>query len=557
MLALTTQAQKYVGGDISLLTKYEEANVVYRDKKGTAVQPLEFFKAEGLNAMRVRLFVDPSQATTSEKKNGVCQDLEYVKALGKRIKDAGFKFMLDFHYSDTWADPSKQWTPSAWLSLTDEQLFQKIYDYTKESLQALVAAGAEPDFIQTGNEISYGMLYGKGIITKNTDTETEYQGSSSSYKKCYTSSNANWNRFISLLKKASQACREVCPNAQIILHTERVPNTSTLTYFYDKMKTDGVGYDIIGLSYYPAYHGNINQLRTALNTLESKNYGKNIMIVEMGYPYKWAMDGTIYNLTSTYPYTEEGQRQMTADIITELNQHSSVTGLFWWWLEDNGNANVTGGWWNAGIYNHDTGMPYAAFYELKKFVGGDDSQEQDVTSKYITNPSFDSDISGWANTGGTAEWKQNTWAPMSNYCQFAWTGNAIADQEVVQTVTLPAGTYTLTFNCASDNGSKGVFIIAGDQSTEMGGTGNVETGSITFTLSASAAIKIGLKLQSTTATWVNFDNFVLTQTTGVQSAIVDKQKVDNAWYTLDGRRLAEKPTAKGIYINGGKKIVVK
>ena len=370
VMALTVTAQKYVGGDISMLTKYEDAGVVYKDKNGTTVQPLPFFKEQGMNAMRVRLFVDPSQATTYEKRNGVCQDLDYVKVLGKRIKDAGMKFMLDFHYSDTWADPAKQWTPKSWLTLSDEELYTKIYNYTKECLQALVAAGAEPDFIQTGNEISYGMLYGEGIIKTNTATETTYQESSSTYKKCYTSSTDNWERFTTLLKKAGQACREICPNAKIILHTERTAQPTTLTAFYDKMLAAVVDYDIIGLSYYPAYHNDLATLESALVALENKNYGKDIMIVETGYCYAWALPKTTYDYTATFPYSEEGQRQFTADLITKLNSHESVKGLFWWWPEDNGNKNVTDGWWNAGLFNNNTGKPYAALYELMNFLDG-------------------------------------------------------------------------------------------------------------------------------------------------------------------------------------------
>ena len=107
---LTSHAQFYVGGDISMLPKYETAGVVYKDKAGGTVSDvLSFFKQEGLNAMRVRLFVDP----TKDSDKAVCQDIEYVKQLGKRIKDAGLQLMLDFHYSDTWADPAKQWTPDS------------------------------------------------------------------------------------------------------------------------------------------------------------------------------------------------------------------------------------------------------------------------------------------------------------------------------------------------------------------------------------------------------------------------------------------------------------
>ena len=351
----TLRAQKYVGGDISLLTKYEEAGVVYKDKEGnTVTDVLSFFKQEGLNAMRVRLFVDPSK----DSDKAVCQDIEYVKALGKRIKDTGLKLMLDFHYSDTWADPAKQWTPDAWKSLSNEQLYEKIYEYTKESLEQMVAAGATPDFIQTGNEISYGMMWG-----------TEAEAKDNNNNRCYTNSpEANWTRFINLLKKAGQACREVCPEAKIIIHSERTPKSDVLTDFFDRMTQTTLDYDIIGLSYYPAYHGNLAKLETALTALENKNYGKDIMVVETGYSYAWALGGSTFDYTSTYPYTEEGQRQFTADLVTKLNAHSSVKGLFWWWPEDNGNAGVTSGWWNAALYDHNSGKPYAAFYELKNFA---------------------------------------------------------------------------------------------------------------------------------------------------------------------------------------------
>ena len=351
LAANIASAQKLVGGDISMLPKYEAANVVYKNKSGDIVEPLEFFKEEGMNAMRVRLFVD------SDK--GVCQDLDYVKAFGKRIKDAGFQFMLDFHYSDTWADPAKQWTPDAWKDLNDEQLAAKVYEYTKDCLEELINNGATPDLIQTGNEISYGMLWGTEAAVGKNNTN-----------RCYTSSSAaNWNRFFTFLKQAGKACREKCPNAKIILHSERTPKPNVLTDYYDRMKNNEIDYDIIGLSYYPDHHGSLAVLETALKALENKNYGKDIMIVETGYGYAWKIgDEFDYaNVENGYPRTEEGQRQFTADLITKLNSHSSVKGLFWWWPEDNGNKKVTDSWWNAALYNHNTGKPYAALYELKNF----------------------------------------------------------------------------------------------------------------------------------------------------------------------------------------------
>ncbi len=368
--SLTQAKEKYFGGDISLLPEYSGAT--YMDHEGNVVQPLELFKNEGMNTMRVRLFVDPANYSGPEKDANACQDLEYVKKLGKQIKDAGFKLMVDFHYSDTWADPAKQWTPESWLSLTNEELYSKIYSYTKDALEELVAAGAQPDFIQTGNEVSYGMMWGKYNY--------------SVLKKCYVSSDDNWDYFTTLLKRAGAACREVCPQAKIIIHTERVAQPSVLLQFYDRMKSYGVDYDIIGLSYYSYYHGVLETLDSALTQIEGKNYGKDIMIVETGYPYAWEMSGTTVDYTYKYPYSEEGQRAFTAALVELLNKHESVTGLFWWWMEYNAYNAGLSGWYNAPLFDSRSGKATSALSELKRFNQDDAvemvSDEDDSKAPY-------------------------------------------------------------------------------------------------------------------------------------------------------------------------------
>lgn len=358
--AVQIQAQKYVGGDISLLPTNENANATYLDAFGNRITSLlDFFKQEKMNAMRVRLFVNPSDFPDNDP--NCCQNLEYVKALGKRIKDAGMSLMLDFHYSDTWADPAKQWTPKSWEQLNDGQLVQKIYDYTKDALQQMVEAGAKPDFIQTGNEISYGMLWGAHNTT--------------ALKKCYPNNAANWNRFINLLKSAGKACREVCPDAKIILHTERTAKPYEQKYFYDKMRNANVDYDIIGLSYYPIWHNAIATLNSSLNTLEKDYPDKKIMIVEVGYGYSWSPNEADYNISGTYPYTEVGQEKFTKDLITMLNNHESVNGLFWWWMEYNAYPWATthmDGWWYAPLFDSNTGKAMSALYAMKDFLSSPD-----------------------------------------------------------------------------------------------------------------------------------------------------------------------------------------
>ncbi|MDE6741314.1 MAG: arabinogalactan endo-1,4-beta-galactosidase [Muribaculaceae bacterium] len=366
-MAITTLlhgwSQRYVGGDISLLPEYEEAGAEYKTQEGTEIADLlPWLHEEGMNAMRVRLFVNPQDHKTkypTKYDPNACQDLEYITPLCKRIIDNGFKLMLDFHYSDTWADPAKQWIPESWRGLSDEQLYKKIYDYTKETLASLKAEGITPAFIQPGNEISYGMLWGME------------DDSASSLKKTFMGSDANWVRFGKLLNQAIKACREECPEAKIVLHTERVAQQNVLTNFYDEMKKLGVDYDIIGLSYYPYFHGDMNVLDKALSTLQGRYPEKKIMIVETGYSYKWEVPGTTHDFTNKWTYSEEGQNQFAKDLVGTLEKYDTVDGLFWWWMEYNAFDTKLGGWYNAPLFNSLDGKATPALKTICSF--GEDS----------------------------------------------------------------------------------------------------------------------------------------------------------------------------------------
>ncbi|MDO4970510.1 MAG: glycosyl hydrolase 53 family protein [Bacteroidales bacterium] len=353
---------KLVGGDISLLSKYEANGAIYYDKTGARVTDmLGFYKQIGMNAMRVRLFVDPSKASAADKAGGVCQDIAFVAALGKKIKDAGHKFILDFHYSDSWADPGKQTIPSRWATLAPEVLADTVYVYTKTSLEALVAAGATPDLVQVGNETTYGMLWPSG--------------------RCYPSGadygSGTWNNFASYFNSGARAVREVCPNARIIAHVE-MGNANNPTNFFIQARNHSLDYDIMGLSYYPAYHATsatvVSALETLLKKLEVQIPEHNIMIMETGYSYAWEMPDTKdANISKNYPYTEAGQAKYTSELVTMLNKHEKVKGLFWWWPEQNeyglnwSTNRVTDGWWNASLVNNNTGKILQAQYELSNF----------------------------------------------------------------------------------------------------------------------------------------------------------------------------------------------
>ncbi len=378
--------QRYVGGDISVLLKYEEQQATYFDQNGGSITDvLVYLKEQGWNTMRVRLFVDPSKDTDKN----VCQDLEYVKQLGKRIKDAGLMFMLDFHYSDTWADPGQQTAPSSW-ALYSWYPDETFYKYTKESLEALVEAGATPDLIQTGNEISFGMHWGYLDLDGKYIDHGQFSAKLQANSAWTAFTDTNWDNFAKYLKAAGKACREVCPQAKIIIHTEQCANNPTLDVaFFKRIADNGIDYDIIGTSYYPYFKGDLSKLDKGLSQLEQNFPDKEIQVVETGYPSKWEVGGTSFDYTKTYPYSHEGQRQYTADLITMLKKHPQVNGLSWWYAEANAKGctgSLATGWYNASLFDNETGRALPALYELKGFLS-DPSAIVPLTSRASSHTS--------------------------------------------------------------------------------------------------------------------------------------------------------------------------
>lgn len=351
-------AQKYLGGDISLLPTYEKNGTVFKNENGENQCPYKIFKESGWNAMRVRLFVDPGNAPQANKDEGVCQDLAYVTGLCKQIKEHGFKLMLDFHYSDTWADPGKQYIPHAWAEAIkgkshDEQarmLADSVYAHTLKSLTALKAAGAAPDFIQVGNEITFGTLWPTGKVDP--------------------SKSDNWDTLLAFLKAGAKACREACPEARIIIHTEHAQDWNATQGYYDKLAKGKLDYDIIGLSYYPMWHGTVKHLDTVLDSIKTE-FNKPVMIVETAFYYshkndKWEPAPNHYG--DHYPISVEGQRAFTEELVGMLNKHDNTIGLFWWFPEENESGKpVIKSWINRGLFDNETGKVLPAMEELKKF----------------------------------------------------------------------------------------------------------------------------------------------------------------------------------------------
>lgn len=348
-LSLTAGAQTLLGGDLSMLPSYEKAGVQYRDSAGDSIEVLPFLQEQGWNTVRVRLFVNPSHASVDHQSEGVCQNLKYIIPLCQRIQRSGFQLMLDFHYSDTWADPGQQTMPKAWAHLSSAQLPDTLYQYTRNSLLALREATVVPDFIQVGNEITNGMCW---PIAKIQPTEDK-----------------NWDVFTQLLQKGVQACREICPQAKVIIHTEKAGDWNATKSYYQRLAKYGVDYDIIGLSYYPMWHGTIPHLGQVLDSLQAVFPAKPVMVVETAAYYshendKWTKESTY---SEFYPITTAGQTRFARELISELNKHNNLTGLFWWYPEENAAGNkISSVWLNRGLFDNHTGCAKPALYELSK-----------------------------------------------------------------------------------------------------------------------------------------------------------------------------------------------
>ena len=243
---------KMLGADISFLPELEFKGIKFSDN-GQEKDALQILKDHKINYIRLRIFNNPAADSGYSPKLGFC-DVEHTLAMAKRVKAAGMKLLLDFHYSDTWADPGKQFKPLAWEGLDVNQLKVAINKYTKDVLLALKAQGTLPDMVQVGNEINHGMIWPEGS-SKNMDTLSQF------------------------IKAGIAGVNEVDPSINIMLHIALGGQNTESKYFSDYMLSHGVKFDVIGQSYYPQWHGTLDSLKDNLTDL-AKRYQQDIIVVE-------------------------------------------------------------------------------------------------------------------------------------------------------------------------------------------------------------------------------------------------------------------------------------
>ena len=298
-----------VGADVSFLAQAEHQGVVFKDN-GVAAPGLQILRNHSYNWIRLRLFDSPTELPNN---------LSYTIALAKDARKLGFKFLLDYHYADDWADPGKQPIPKAWIGKTHQELVQAVFEYTRDTIAAFRDAGALPDMVQIGNEITHGMLWPDGKLPENWD---------------------DFEQLVYAGINGVDAGRGNGLRPRIMIHIDRGGDLEGTRQFLDKLNSYDVPYDVIGQSYYPWWHGSLNDLRRNLEFMATR-YQKDIIVVETAYNWQ---PGNYVNKPAPFAESPEGQRAF----LDELNRVVMETpngrgkGIFWWEPAVQGSLTIRG-----------------------------------------------------------------------------------------------------------------------------------------------------------------------------------------------------------------------
>lgn len=314
-----------LGIDVSTYFDEVDRGAVYLDENGIPMEPLDAFRANGVDYMRIRLWNHPFSSEDKPYLGGGC-DLANFLRLGRLAADKGYRLLLDLHYSDFWADPAKQTVPKAWAGLGLEELERQVCAFTRETLTAIREEGLDLALIQVGNEITNGMLWPAGQLTGGENGRCR----------------ENYPALARLLKAGIAASREVFPRSGIVLHLERSHDRAVYTEFFTKMEELGVDYDIIGASYYPYWHGTFDQFFANMDQCGAR-FGKPRMVMEVGYGFtledyiRSGNGGLVFGQSNASdflskmpcPLTPEGQAEFVERFLALCREHG-LAGVFYW-----------------------------------------------------------------------------------------------------------------------------------------------------------------------------------------------------------------------------------
>ena len=312
---------KFVKGmDLSTLLELERCGAKYYDN-GEERDLLTIMKSYDVDTIRIRLWTDP-WSETGESYGAGENDLKTSLEIAKRVTAAGFGVLLNFHYSDFWADPGKQIKPKAWADYGVKELEQAVYDYTLESMQTFLDAGVNITMVQVGNELSNGLLWPEGKVP-------------------------NYDNIATFVNAGIHAVRKADATIPVMIHLDNGGNNALYREWFDNFTKRGEDFEIIGLSYYPFWHGSLQMLNDNMNDI-AERYGKDLVIAEvsMGYTmedyknYEKLSDEERKGYATRpalvekieYPMTKQGQYDFMEDFLNRIShiKGGKGKGFFYW-----------------------------------------------------------------------------------------------------------------------------------------------------------------------------------------------------------------------------------
>ncbi|MBF7076741.1 glycosyl hydrolase 53 family protein [Streptococcus sp. HF-100] len=545
-----------MGTDISTVIAQEQSGVEYKDENGNVKDIFDILKENGVNYIRVRVWNNPYDHNGHGYGAGN-SDIEKAIEIGRRATAHGMRLLVDFHYSDFWADPGRQVPPKDWTNMNVSEKSEALYQYTKTSLQKIKAAGVDVGMVQVGNETTSSGIAGEAG------------------EECYQ-----------LFAAGAKAVREVDASILIAFHFTNPDKTETILNYAKGLSDHHIDYDVFATSYYSFWHGNLDNLTSVLKTVTEK-YRKKTLVAETSYAYTLEDGDGQQNVIRTqnqmmvggYPASVQGQSHALRDVIDAANKASAL-GIFYWepawtpvsskgkevntpiwekygsgWAssaaigyDPNVNQENYGGseWDNQALFDF-TGKALPSLATFKYVYTGlntnlkyDKNEEAELQESLLSNSSFEEEDLSDYTFNDCIKRRQDT-PKTGKYAMNFYNGANDYTTGIERKITLPAGTYQFSAQIqgGDTNGSEDIYAFARaeavnvqSEKVKLAGWSNWQTAKLNFTLTKETEVTLGVFVKANKGSWGTIDDLLLTREG------VDKTKLGTALSSVK-EKLAE------------------